>query len=126
MGGSPGNRKLANFGCSLGFLGTLWVERYNFFDSLAQVRNSDAEAIGDEDALQDSESSWGDRKHQGERARTLEVFVVERIPHGCQMPGVVTSDHVDKDDTKSPDVGVERGVRNKLPILVEALCEWSE
>jgi hypothetical protein len=36
------------------------------------------------------------------------------------MPGVVTSDHIDENDTKGPDVGFEGRVRDKFALLVEA------
>ena len=43
------------------------------------------------------------------------------------MPGVVTSDHVDEDDTKGPDVGFEGRVRDKVTLFIEALLnELSE
>ena len=37
------------------------------------------------------------------------------------MPGIVTSDHVNKNDTKGPDVGFEGGIRDKIAMFVEAL-----
>jgi len=107
-----------DFGCSLGFLLTLWVERFDGLDSLTQLQDSDTETIGNEDAFQDSESSRGDRKHQSKRPGAPEIFVVERIPHGSQVPGVVASDHVDEDDTEGPDVGLERRVRYELALFI--------
>jgi len=107
-----------SFGCSLGFLLALWVERFDSFDSLTQLRDSDPETTGNEDAFQDSESGRGDRKHQSKRTGAPEIFVIERIPQRCQMPGVVTGDHVNEDDTKSPDVGLERRVRDKLAVFI--------
>ena len=108
-------------GCSLGFLLVLWVERFDSLNPFTQLRNSDSETIGNKDAFQDSEGSRGDREHQSKRTRTPKVFGVERIPHGSQMPGVVASDHVNEDDTEGPDVCLERRVRNKLAVFVEAL-----
>ena len=39
------------------------------------------------------------------------------------MPGVVTSDHVDENDTKGPDVGFEGRVRDELAFFIEALLD---
>jgi len=77
--------------------------------------------MGNEDALQDSEGTRGDREHQSERTRALKVFVVERILDGSQVPGVVPSYHVDEDDAQGPNIGVERRIRNKLAVFVKAL-----
>lgn len=121
MRGSSRSRNLPYFGRGLGFLGTLWVERFDSLDPLPQLRNGDSETIGNEDALQDGEGGRGDREHQSKRTRASEVFVVERILDGSQVPGIVTSDHVDEDDAKGPDVGVERRVRDKLAVFIEAL-----
>ena len=33
----------------------------------------------------------------------------------------MTSDHVDENNTKGPDVGMERRVRDEFAVLVEAL-----
>ena len=36
------------------------------------------------------------------------------------MPGVVTGDHIDENDTKGPDVGFEGRVRDKPAVFIEA------
>ena len=74
-----------------------------------------------EDTFQDSEGGGRDREHHSKRTRAPKVFGVERILHGSQMPGVVTSDHVYKDDTEGPDVGFEWRIRNKLAVFIETL-----
>ena len=120
MRGSSGRRSLVYFGCSLRFIFTLWIERFDSLNPLAQLRNGHSEAMGNEDTFQDSEGNRGDREHQSKRTRTPKVFVVERILRRSQMPGVVTSDHVHKDDTEGPDIGLERRVRNKRAAFIEA------
>jgi len=77
--------------------------------------------MGNEDTFQDREGSGGDREHHSKRTRTPKVFGVERILHRSQMPGVVTSDHVYKDDAEGPDVGFEWRIRNKLAVFIETL-----
>jgi len=121
MRGSSRSRDLGYLGCGIRFLFTLWVERFDSLDPLPQLRNSDSETMGNEDAFQDGKSSSGDREHQSKRTGAPEIFVVERILDGSQMPGIVTSDHVDKDDTKGPDVGLERRVRNERALFIDAL-----
>ena len=124
MRGSSRSRDFREFRRSLRFLRTLGVERVDSFDSFTQLRDCHPESVKNEDAFQDSESSRGDLKHHSKRAGTPKVFVVERVLRGCQMPGVVTSDHVDEYDTKCPDVGFEGRVRNELAILIETLWNW--
>ena len=126
MRGSPRSCNVAYFRCNLEFLGTLWVEGSEGLDSLSQLRNSDPETVGNEDALQDDESTIGDRKHPSKGTRTPKVFVVKRILDGSQVPGVVTGYHVDEHDAQGPDIGVERGIRNQLALFVEALFKGVE
>jgi hypothetical protein len=77
--------------------------------------------VGNEDAFQDSERSRGDLEHQSKRTGAPEVFVIERVLDGGQMPGVMTSDHVDEHNAKGPNVCFERRVRNQLAMFIEAL-----
>ena len=121
MRGSSRSCNVAYFRRSLGLLCTLRIEGFEGFDPLAQLWDSDPETVGNEDALQDNEGTRGDRKHQSKRTRTPKVFVVEWVLDGSQMPRVVTSYHVDEDDTQGPDIGVERRIRNKFAVFVEAL-----
>ena len=109
------------FGCSLGFPFILWVEGFDSLDSFTQLRNSHSEAMGNEDTFQDSEGGRRDREHHTKRTRTPEVFGVERILDGSQVPGVVTSDHVYEDDAKGPDVGFKWRIGDKLAVFVETL-----
>ena len=76
-----------------------------------------------EDAFQDSEGNSRDREHQSKRTGTPEIFVVEQVPDGGQVPGIVTSDRIDKDNTKGANVGLEGEIRGECAVfsIVEAL-----
>lgn len=111
-----------DFGGSLGFrVPALGVEGIYGFDSLTQLRDRHSETMGNEDTFQDGECNRGDLEHQSKRAGAPKIFGVERVLRGCQVPGVVTSDHIDKNDTKGPDVGFEGRVRDKVAFFIEAL-----
>ena len=77
--------------------------------------------MGNEDTFQDSEGGRRYREHHTKRTRAPKVVRVERILHGSQVPGVVTSDHVHEDDTEGPDVGFERRIGDKLAVFIETL-----
>ena len=112
-----------DFGRSFRFLITLRVERIYSLDSLTQLRDRYSKTMRNEDAFQNGESSRGDLEHQSKRAGAPKIFVVKRILRRRQMPGIVTSDHVDENDTKGPDVGFEGRIGDKLAIFIEAFLD---